>query len=313
MAQRTSGVTSKKVRRTATKNSQPVRVLDYVPFHPPGHPISATTPMNPALAIHTPSTSNLNLIIVERGERSGQIMASELPAKLMALPTDLLATILGLGLQELARRAESDAFALSELVNLTAHSVGQLTDMAEKNEDMVRSVAQTLPMWPAFISPLHIVQQKNGRILSRLGVGTKTGLNVTAKARWTSGQTTAQYALEIMRTLQANRSWLNTLQRSDQPRFNLQDLPKWVLDCAKLDPISQDTALSWWTIGRQAMNEVIPQPHKVTELRRLIIADDKYKAEAYTLYPSEINSKILGKIKKSFLALAATIPAVEPN
>ena len=260
---------------------------------------------NSAKKIQSTDPKGVTLLSITRGQRKGMIAQSTLPTQLSALTSDLLAIHIGLAMKELGHRSQADAFALAEYVNLTMHAVGYLDRAAEKNTPFVQSIAQTLPYWPALISKLPKFDQYNKKLLRRLDVGSKSGLNVSGLVRWTNGNIAAQYALKILSKLQNQRARVQEWSTTELRKAALQTDPPWVVECVKLKPLSVATAQSWWKVGLQVLHEMVPSPHAVVALRRLVMTDAKYTAGNYPKFQSELDSQIVNKIRVSFFNIVS--------
>ncbi len=260
---------------------------------------------NPVKKVQATDSKGRTLLQITRGQRKGTIAQSTLPAQLSVLTSDLLAIHIGLAVKELGRRSLVDAFAMAEYVNLTTLAVGYLDRAADKNAPLVKSIAQTVPYWPALISTIPKSDKYNKQLLRRLDVGSKTGLNVSGRARWTKGGIAARYALQILSRLQKQRARVNELSTAESRKSALQTNPTWVVECVKLKPLSVDTAQSWWKVGLLVLHEMIPSPHEEVALRRLVMTDERDKKGDVPKFLSELDSQIVNKIRDSFFNIVS--------
>lgn len=223
--------------------------------------------------------------------RSSEIIA-ELPRKpgsqFETVDTIMLSSNVLMGLFELSNRAaagESDAAEL--LLGITQHGTTELRALLSERPDILKDVVLKCPQFPLMTSLHPENERANREFLKKIKLGEKSEINAHSGSRWDRNNPATTWANDVLETLRANQRRFKVL---------MEEPPTWVAECSQLPPLSKETAGAWWKVGKQALLERFPEPHKIPELATLAEneSDDSRKKH-----------RVLGAIGNAIRALAS--------
>ncbi len=207
-----------------------------------------------------------------------------------------------IGINELVNRAqEGDESALLGIAGIALNTTRELETFARKRVPIIIRFARANPEFPFAVS-FHPQRMKEVKeLLDVLEVGKDCFIPHRRSSRWNPKDPITKIALRLIGFLKKESSLAKPLPlKLFAGRRSVQPKDGWSKKVAKLKPFSKKTVNDWWRLAKMVFLKFQPHPENMQELRRSVVTP-----KTKTGYKeSEIRSKILEKLRRSFVGIA---------
>jgi hypothetical protein len=182
--------------------------------------------------------------------------------------------------------------AADRLAQIVCRWCDKMNNLARSKPELFRPRARQCWKWPVMKSLHPGLSDDDELILKNLELGKETHLELDKSARWKLDEAAEHASSLLFYIFQVRKI-----------HFYQDKYTAWLTKAARALPeFNDDSAPHWWELAREILLAIYPEPHKVSELAKLVTAKSHRKSGG------RMKARILEILEKRFKAFAKPAP-----